>query len=462
MGMQNSILFIIAAFVVGVIITWIFLKLIFAKNHVAKQEFEGLDKRLQSLSLEKGILDAGYAELKSKEEKVQSELNGKLNELNHANKAIAGLTAAIEFKQEKLDTQTQEIENIGKKFETEFKLLAGRILDEKTVKFNELQETSLKGILDPLKENIKDFKKEFGDKINKESEERISLREQIKHMMDLNRTLSTQADNLTKALSNNVKQQGDWGEEILESILEYAGLQKDIQYFVQQQSQNHDGTTIRPDIIVKYPDGRSLVIDSKVSLVHHSRYCAAETAEEQALQLRQLVNSLKQHIDGLSRKDYQAVTDALDFIMMFVPNEAAYITSMQVEHELWQYAYKKRVMLISPTNLIPAMKLVADMWQKDAIGKNALEIADRAGKLYDKLAGFVENFEKIGGQIEKANNTWIDAQRQLHKGKGNLLSQAEQMKRLQVKTNKKLPEALIQEALLEDGIDTNETTENGQ
>ncbi len=460
--MQNSILLILVAFVVGAIIAWIFVKLIFAKKHVVKQVFEDLDKRFQSLSLEKGILDAGYAELKKNEEKIQAELGNKLNDIAEANKAIAGLNAAMEFKQEKLDTQKQDLEQIGQKFETEFKLLAGKILDEKTVKFTELQENSLKGILDPLKENIRDFKKEFGDKINKESDERISLREQIRHMMDLNRTLSTQADNLTKALSNNVKQQGDWGEEILESILEYAGLQKDIQYFVQQQSQNHDGTIIRPDIIVKYPDGRSLVIDSKVSLVHHSRYCAAETADEQALQLRQLVNSLKQHIDGLSRKDYQAVTDALDFIMMFVPNEAAYITAMQVEHELWQYAYKKRVMLISPTNLIPAMKLVADMWQKDAIGKNALEIADRAGKLYDKLAGFVENFEKIGGQIEKANNTWIDAQRQLHKGKGNLLSQAEQMKRLQVKNTKRLPEVLIQEALLEDGIDTEETLENEQ
>jgi DNA recombination protein RmuC len=224
-------------------------------------------------------------------------------------------------------------------------------------------------------------------------------------MMDLSKTLSTQgdsltkalstqADNLTKALSNNVKQHSDWVEETLESILEYAGLQKDMQYFVQQKVQNHDGAIIRPDIIVKYPDGRSLVIDSWVSLVHYNRYCAAVTKEEQTLHLGQLINSLKHHIDDLSRKDYRAVTDELDFIMMFIPNEAAYITALQVEHELWQYAYKKRVLLISPTNLIPAMKLVADMWQKDAIERNALEIADKAGKPYDNLTKSLSKNEK--------------------------------------------------------------------
>ena len=166
-----------------------------------------------------------------------------------------------------------------------------------------------------------------------------------------------------------------------------------------------------------------------------------------------MLNSIKQHIDGLSRKDYHNVTDALDLVMMFVPNEAAYITTMQADHELWQYAFKKRVMLISSTNLIPALKLVSDMWQKDAIGKNAIDIADKASKIYDKLAGFIENFDKIGGQIEKAHTSWTDAQKQLHKGKGNLLSQAEQMKRMQVKTSRQLPTALVEEALFEDGID---------
>ncbi len=450
---MNTILLISAAFIISALITFIIRKLIFEKSNIPKSEFDSLQLKLQDLTLEKGVLDAGYAELKKNQEKAQTELDNKTKELLVSGKDIAELEAANKYIKQQLETQKGEVEKIGEKFEKEFQLLAGKILDEKTDKFNQLQETSLKTILDPLKNNIKEFKEEFSAKFSNEAKEKGSLSEQIRQMMDMNKNLSTQADNLTKALSNNVKHQGDWGEGILESILQYAGLQKDIQYFVQQSSQNSNGSTIRPDIIVKYPDGRSLVIDSKVSLVHHNRYCAAKDLEEQTLNLGLLVNSLKQHIDSLYSKNYQDVTESLDFIMMFVPNEAAYITAMQAEFELWQYAYKKRVLLISPTNLIPAMKLVADMWQKDAIGRNALEIADRAGKVYDKLANFVENFEKIGSQIDKAHSTWHDAQKQLYKGKGNLLSQAEQMKRLQVKTSKGLPESLIQEALLEDGIE---------
>lgn len=455
--MPDSIILIIASFITGVILTWIIRKLLFEKNHVEKNEFDNLNSKFNNLTLEKVVLEAGYNELKKTEGKIQNEIKDIQTELSSEKAANAKLKAEAEFKQEKLDTQKKEIENIGEKFENQFKILAGSILEEKTQSFNTLQSTSLKNLLDPLKQNIKDFKEEFESKLNNEAKEKGSLSQQIKQMMDLNKNLSTQADNLTKALSNNVKQQGDWGEEILESILQYAGLQKDIQYFVQQQSKNNDGNTIQPDIIVKYPDGRSLVIDSKVSLVHYNRYCAVNTPEEQLLHLGQLINSLKQHIDGLSRKDYQDIAGALDFIIMFVPIEAAYITAMQVEHELWQYAYKKRVMLISPTNLIPAMKLVADIWQRDAINRNAIEIADKASKLYDKLAGFIENFEKIGGQIEKAHSTWHDAQKQLYKGKGNLLSQAEQMKRLQVKTSKQIPIDLTEQALLEDGIDMDES-----
>ena len=454
--MDNLFVIILISFVAGTIIAWIIRKLLFEKNYIAKNEFLAINHQFQDIILEKGKLEERYGLLKQSEVELKTSLKISQQEFEAANTKLIQSEALCNSVKEKLETQKQDMENIGQKFETNFKLLASQILDQKSDQFNKNQEAGLDAILKPLKDNIKIFKEEFETKYKTESDDRISLREQIKHMMDLNKTLSSQADNLTKALSNNVKQQGDWGEEILESILEYAGLQKNIQYFVQQQSQNNEGVTIRPDIIVKYPDGRSLVIDSKVSLVHYTRLCATDDKSEQSIHLSQMLNSVKQHIDGLSRKDYQDVTDALDLVMMFVPNEAAYITTMQADHELWQYAFKKRVMLISSTNLIPALKLVADMWQKDAIGKNAMEIADKAGKIYDKLAGFVENFDKIGGQIEKAHNSWTDAQKQLHKGKGNLLSQAEQMKRMQVKTTKQLPASLIEEALFEDGVDIEE------
>jgi len=458
--MVSSIFVAVASFSIGIVLAWIIRKLLFEKNYVAKEELIANGNKIQELAIENGKLEVRHNLVKENEAKLKASLIESQSNYEKINEKLIHAEALNSHLVEKQETQTQDMEKIGQKFETNFKLLASQILDQKTEQFNRNQEAGLDAILKPLKDNIKTFKEEFETKYKTESDDRISLREQIKHMMDLNKTLSSQADNLTKALTNNVKQQGDWGEEILESILEYAGLQKNIQYFVQQQSQNNEGVTIRPDIILKYPDGRSLVIDSKVSLVHYSRFCSTDNQAEQSTHLSQMLNSIKQHIDGLSRKDYHDVTDALDLVLMFVPNEAAYIKTMQADHELWHYAFKKRVMLISATNLIPALKLVADMWQKDAIGKNAMEIADKAGKIYDKLAGFVENFEKIGGQIEKAHNSWTDAQKQLHKGKGNLLSQAEQMKRMQVKTSKQLSPTLIEYALFEDGIEPEDTTES--
>lgn len=440
------------AVLAGAALTWIIRKLLFEKNHVTKDSYDSLNTAYQALSIEKQVKEQTLANLEQQINHAFTEQKQLRQDLQSSLQEVSKLGAELQFKEEQLSQQKEVLENTRREMEREFQLMAGKILDEKTKTFKEQQENSLTSLLEPLKTNIKEFKQEFESKLNQEAKEKGSLSEQIKQMLQLNQNLSTQADNLTKALSNNVKQQGDWGEGILESILEYAGLQKNLQYFVQFQTENEDGVTIRPDVVVKYPDGRALIIDSKVSLVHHNRYCAAATAEEQALHLTSLGSSLKQHIDGLSRKNYQSITDALDLVIMFVPNEAAYITAMQADFELWQYAYKKRVLLISPTNLIPAMKLVADMWQKDAIGKNAMEIAEKAGKLYDKLAGFIDNFERVGMQLDKAQETWKDAYKQLHTGKGNLISQAEQMRKMQIKASKQLPVALTDSAEMEETI----------
>jgi len=360
------------------------------------------------------------------------------------------LKAETAYKQQMLETQQAGIEHIGQKFETQFKVLAGNILEEKAKRFTEQQEQNLKTILDPLKQHINNFKQEFEAKFSNEAKERNSLAGEIKQMMTLNKVLSEQADNLTQALRGNVKQQGNWGEMILESILEYAGLQKNMQYFVQERNRNDEGAAIQPDVIVRYPDNRALVIDSKVSLLHYENYCSSTEKELQGNYLQLMVRSMKAHIDGLSSKAYHDVKDSLDFVIMFVPVEAAYITVMQADTHLWQYAYNKRVLLISPTNLITAMKLVDDMWQRDAINRDAHMIAEKAGKLYDKLVGFVENFDRVGEQINKAHATWAEAYGQLSKGRGNLISQAEQMKQYKAKTNKSLPHKLSEEGLAED------------
>jgi DNA recombination protein RmuC len=360
------------------------------------------------------------------------------------------LKVQLDYKNEKLSQQKNEIENIGQKFENQFKVLASQILEEKKNAFNKDQESSLKAILDPLKENISSFKQEFSAKLKTESDDRISLREQVVHMMTLNQTLSEQANNLTQAFRGSVKHQGNWGEMILESILEYTGMQKDIHYFVQKRSINDEGDSIQPDILVKYPDSRTIVIDSKVSLIHYENFYKSTDPVLQQQQLALLVRSIKAHIDGLSGKSYQDVTNSLDFVMMFIPVEAAYITAMQTDPALWQYAYKKRIILISPTNIITAMKLVNDMWQKDSIDRNAKAIAERAGKLYDKLASFVEEFEKIGIHLDRAAGAFQDSKKKMTEGKGNLVSQAHRMKQMKINAKKALPSVIIEEALLED------------
>jgi DNA recombination protein RmuC len=338
------------------------------------------------------------------------------------------MRAELRFKEEQFATQKTQLEQIGNQFTNEFQVLAQKILDEKTASFHNTQEKSLNDLLNPLKENIQTFKQEFETKYKTESDDRISLREQIRHMMDLNNTLSTQANNLTNALRGQIKQQGNWGEMILESILAHADLKKGIHYFAQERSNSEDGRTLLPDVIVRYPDDRSIVIDSKVSLLHYEQYCSTADEGAQRIALNLMQHSITKHIDGLSGKQYPDAVGALDFVMLFVPVEGAYITLMQANPQLWQYAYKKRVLLISPTNLIAAMKLVYDLWKKEGINQNAKEIAERAVRIYEKLAAFVEDFEKVGCQIERIGDTFTDAKKKLYTGKGNVISLAAQMK----------------------------------
>jgi len=363
------------------------------------------------------------------------------------------LETQLRYNNDKLELQKTEIEHIGEQFSNQFKVLANQILEEKKNAFNRDQEVSLKAILEPLKENISTFKQEFNAKLKTESDDRISLREQVVQMMRLNQTLAEQANNLTQAFRGSVKHQGNWGEMILESILEYTGMQKDIHYFVQHRASNNDGAIIQPDVLVKYPDNRTIVIDSKVSLVHYENFYKATEPALQEQQLSLLVRSVKNHIDGLSGKSYEDVTNSLDFVMMFIPVEAAYITAMQTDPSLWQYAYKKRIILISPTNIITAMKLVNDMWQKDSIDRNAKAIAERAGKLYDKLVSFVEEFDRVGNYLSKAGETFQEAKKKMMAGKGNLMSQAHHMKQMKISSKKTLPLADVEEALLEDEED---------
>jgi len=430
-----------------------------SSNATLQNQIERLQQQLRVISNDASAKDAKIeAEInnatfaREQLQKLEQRFNDATNTIRSLDKQKSYLDAELKYKNDQLSNQKAEIENIGKQFESEFKVLAQSILNEKTKTFNDHQEKSLTDILKPLKDNIDNFKMEIGSRYDSESRERISLKEQIKMITETNKLLSDQANNLTNALRGQVKQQGNWGEMILESVLEHAGLTKDLHYFIQERVYNEDGQAFLPDILVKYPDGRTIVIDSKVSLLHYEEYCNCKEKDAQQECLQQLTNSIYSHINSLSSKDYQQKVNALDFVMLFVPVEGAYITTMQNDMDMWRRAYNKRVLLISPTNLIPAMKLVYDLWKKDDINKDAQVIASKAVKIYEKLAAFVEDFEKVGTQLQKATTTFNDAEKKLYTGKGNLIAQASQMKSKlkHDKPNRELPPTLIEQAIVED------------
>jgi Uncharacterized protein conserved in bacteria len=384
--------------------------------------------------------------------KENKQLRSDLIELTNFNQALtrreAELQAHVGFLQEKLDTQKTEMEELRKQFNQEFELIASRILEDKSKKFTELNKENLDVILKPLGQNLDNFRQKVEEVYMKESRERFSLGKEVERLVSLNNRISEEANNLTRALKGDSKIQGNWGEIILENILERSGLTKGNEYFVQEHLKDNSGNYLKnelgnrmqPDVIVNYPDERKVIIDSKVSLTAYVRYTETEDEGQQKSFLNSHVRSVQNHIDELSKKNYQDFSKSLDFVMMFIPNEPAYLLAVKYKPDLWEYAYNKRIILISPTNLLAALKLIADLWKREYQSRNAQDIADRGAALYDKFVGFVENLSIVGVNLDKAKKSYCDALSQLKDGRGNLISQAEKLKELGVKTKKKLPE----------------------
>lgn len=437
---------ILATLVVAAVVFW------FLYNSRRKGWQETLSERAreaEELRVRNGVLEAQVNSCTARLAEMQTQLDVASREREQLNREKGDLQARNQVLVENMEVQKQEVQRVRQEMSNEFKVLANEILQEKSKSFSELNRERLAEVLNPLKERLEGFKKTVEETYSSEARERFSLKEQIKELVQRSETIGVEAKQLTQALRGDSKIQGDWGEMILESILEKSGLEKDREYFIQETLRDDEGHTIqsaegrkmRPDVIVRYPggDNRQMVIDSKVSLTAYVNYVNAETPEEAAAALKQHLASVKKHIDELSNKSYQDYVGKGDHVMMFVPNEAAYLAAMQADHSLWQYAYDRRVLLLSPTNLIAALKLVADLWQRDKQTRHAIDIAEEAGKLYDKFVGFIDDMEKIGKALGTANTTYGEAMKKLKNGTGNLIGRVEKLKGMGVKAKKNLP-----------------------
>lgn len=364
----------------------------------------------------------------------------------------AELSAVNEHHRQSLEQQKEELKKIQDEGKLHFENLANRILDEKTEKFTALNQHQLKNILDPLHQRINDFKTRVNEVYDRENKERFSLAERVKELASLNQQISEDAKKLTRALKGESKTQGRWGEMILESILEKSGLVKGREYFLEHELRDEDnnalfsefsGKKMRPDAVVKYPDERNVIIDSKVSLTAFADLVDETDAELHTVKLSQHLSSVKNHISQLSQKAYDDYGKSLDFVMMFIPSEPAYIAAMQADQNLWNFAYDKRILLLNPSNLITSLKLIADLWKREYQNRNALEIAERGAKLYDKFVSFVDNLEKVGKNIDLAQSSYQDAYKQLSTGNDNLVLQTQKIKALGIKNKKELPKTLL-------------------
>lgn len=364
-------------------------------------------------------------------------------EINSHLQKLAEISAYNKSLQEKLDTQKEELIELQRTSHLQFEKLANQILEEKSGKFTEANKQNIEAILKPLTENIDSFKRKVEETYDRESKERFSLGERVKDLIENTNKVSQEANNLATALKGHTKKQGDWGETILESILEKSGLVKNREYFVQESLRNEHDQHVRPDIIVRLPDQRAIVIDSKVSLNAYLRFTESETKEEQDIFLQTHLKCIYQHIDQLTLKRYEEAEGSLDFVIMFIPIEPAYLTAIQTDPELWSYAYSKRILLVSPTNLIAVLKIVADLWKREVQNKNALEIARQGTRIYEKLIGFLESVEDVGKHLNKSQESYLKALGQLRDGRDNLIRQAEKLRELGIKSSRKIPKQML-------------------
>ncbi len=399
-----------------------------------------LKKKLSSLNTEKTELTTRNDLLIQESSDQKSEIN-KLRELDRQQSSeITKLQTINQNLENKFTEQKEEIAELQSKFTETFKNLANEILEEKTQKFTEQNKSHLDQILNPLRDKIKDFEQKVNDTNEKNRMTNASLIQQIKDLKDLNHKISDDAKNLTKALKGEVKVQGNWGEVILERILEESGLKKGEEFTV-QESFSEGSSRLQPDVIIYLPEEKHLIIDSKVSLINYEKMINAESEQHRETYKKALNNSVKSHIDRLQKKHYENIKrlNSPDFVFLFLPIEGAFASVLQQDTEIYQYGLKKHIVIVSPSTLLATLRTIAFIWRQENQTKNALEIAQKSGDLLDKFIGFLEDMKKIDVNISRTRSAYDDAVKKLSEGKGNILNRVKILEEMGAKAKKEMP-----------------------
>lgn len=415
------------------------------KLNQASLRYEQLKEQFEQ---QRKSLENQIQQLLSDKEKLVSEKQSLLINLSRRETEFENLL-------QKNTEQKQEVEQLQEKFTKEFENLANKILEEKSSKFTEQNKENIKNILSPLQEKIQIFEKRVEDSQKENIGIHASLKEQLLHLQNQNLKITQEAENLTKALKGDSKMQGNWGELVLERVLEKSGLEKDREYFVQQSFVNEQGSRVLPDVVIHLPDNKKMVIDSKVSLTAYERYVNEEDLALKNTYLREHISSLKRHIDQLSEKNYHDLyrMDSPDFILLFIPIEPAFAVAINHENNLYNKAFEKNIVIVTPSTLLATLRTIDSMWTNQKQQENAYEIARLAGSLYDKFEGFVSDLIKIGKKMDEAKTEYSGAMNKLVEGRGNVITTIEKLKKMGAKTQKSLPENLLRRAednLLED------------
>lgn len=430
-----EIIWLLSGTLLGVIIGWLVAK---TKFNQPDEEKEQLKNQLQIAEERHKMLLQEIQDLKpalSQEREKGLELSNQLTAVQTEHKNL----------QQKLADQKLEMEKLNERFSIEFKNLANEILEEKSKKFTEQNKVNLTEILSPLRERIGEFQKKVEESNKEDAERNASLVQQIKHLSDLNKQITKEAENLTKALKGDSKTQGNWGEVILERILEKSGLEKGREYETQVSEVGEDGRRYQPDVVVKLPDNKHIIIDSKVSLTSYERYVSGESEEEKLTHLKAHITSIKNHVKGLGDKNYQNLYgfEGLDFVLLFIPVEPAFTLAVQHDPELFNEAYSKNIVIVSPTTLIATLRTISSIWKQEYQNKNAIEIASQSGALYDKFQLFTEDLINIGKHLAGTQKAYQDSMKKLSEGNGNLVRRAEKLKKLGAKASKQIDNRLI-------------------